>query len=43
MILLLTLVIIYALAWLPMNAYHILSVFDIIEFSNFKYCESHII
>ena len=36
MLLLLLLVIVYAIAWLPINAYNVLNVLDLIQFSQFK-------
>ncbi len=37
LLLLLMLVMVYAIAWLPINAYHVLSTFEVIEFSQYRY------
>lgn len=42
MILLLLLVIVYAVAWLPINAYNVLNVLEFIEFSQYR-CTSRIL
>ncbi|KAI6234470.1 Neuropeptide F receptor [Aphelenchoides fujianensis] len=42
-LLLLTLVVTYAGAWLPMNLYNLLNVFDVIEFSQNTYIYAHLI
>ncbi|KAI6222028.1 hypothetical protein M3Y95_00941100 [Aphelenchoides besseyi] len=41
--LLLLLVVIYAIAWAPMNIYNVLNVFDLIEFSQNSYIYCHLI
>lgn len=41
MLLLLLLVLIYAIAWLPMNAYNVLNALDIIEFSQYRLAGRH--
>jgi len=43
MLLLLMLVLIYAVAWLPINLYNVLNVLDIIEFSQYRYIFCHLI
>uniref|UniRef100_A0AC34RE06 G-protein coupled receptors family 1 profile domain-containing protein n=1 Tax=Panagrolaimus sp. JU765 TaxID=591449 RepID=A0AC34RE06_9BILA len=42
-LLLLLLVLIYGTAWLPINAYNVLNVLDVIEFSQSKYIICHLI
>lgn len=42
-LLLLLLVLIYAIAWLPINAYNVLNVLDVIEFSQSRYIFCHMI
>lgn len=43
MLLLLSLVIVYGIAWLPMNAYNVLNVFEVISFSQHRYIYCHLI
>jgi hypothetical protein len=43
MLLLLLLVLIYGIAWLPINAYNVLNVMEIIEFSQYRYIFCHLI
>ncbi|CAD5208576.1 unnamed protein product [Bursaphelenchus xylophilus] len=43
LLLLLTLVLVYGICWLPMNAYNVLNVFEVIEFSQYRYIYCHLI
>ncbi|KAI6174880.1 Neuropeptide F receptor [Aphelenchoides bicaudatus] len=43
LLLLLLLVLIYGIAWLPMNLYNMLNVFEVIEFSQYYYIFCHLI
>ncbi|VDM08673.1 unnamed protein product [Wuchereria bancrofti] len=43
LLLLSLLVLIYAAAWLPMNAYNVLSVLEVIEFSQYRYLFCHLV
>ncbi|CAD5206056.1 unnamed protein product [Bursaphelenchus okinawaensis] len=43
LLLLLTLVLVYGICWLPMNAYNVLNVFEIIQFSQYRYIYCHLI
>ncbi|VDK54254.1 unnamed protein product [Anisakis simplex] len=43
LLLLLLLVLIYAIAWFPMNAYNVLNVLDVIEFSQYRYIFCHLV
>lgn len=43
LLLLLLLVLIYGIAWLPMNLYNVLNVFEVIEFSQYYYIFCHLI
>uniref|UniRef100_A0A915B8V9 G-protein coupled receptors family 1 profile domain-containing protein n=1 Tax=Parascaris univalens TaxID=6257 RepID=A0A915B8V9_PARUN len=43
LLLLLLLVLIYAVAWFPMNAYNVLNVLDVIEFSQYRYIFCHLV
>uniref|UniRef100_A0A915EHH2 G-protein coupled receptors family 1 profile domain-containing protein n=1 Tax=Ditylenchus dipsaci TaxID=166011 RepID=A0A915EHH2_9BILA len=43
LLLLLSLIVTYACAWLPINAYNVLNVLDIIEFSQYRYIFCHLI
>lgn len=43
LLLLLLLVLVYGIAWLPMNLYNVLNVFELIEFSQYFYIYCHLI
>ncbi|EFO24548.2 neuropeptide F receptor [Loa loa] len=43
LLLLLLLVLVYAIAWFPMNAYNVLNVLEVIEFSQYRYLFCHLV